>query len=204
MGTTVFRHWIMVAFLMAVAALMADTACARDVISTDLTTACRSCHGETGDSALATVPRLNGQKSAYILSRLKTLIVPGGNGLHGSTTLWDATKQVDDTMLRAIANYYAGENPPLTHPVGPLVDKGRILYANGNLAERVPACQQCHGANAEGDRSIPRLAGQHGDYLRIQLERFRSQKRGPDFMHNITNNLTDFEIKELLSYLAND
>ena len=198
------RHWVKGAVLMTIAAVTANDAWSADVRPIQLTTTCRSCHGDTGNSVSTPIPRLNGQKAAYIVDRIKILFVPGGQGPHTITALSGDARDVDDATLRAIANYFASQNPTQARSAGALVDEGRKLYSNGNLAERVPPCQQCHGAHAEGDGSTPRLAGQHGEYLQGQLERFRSGKQGPDFMHNITNNLSDYEIKALRSYLAND
>lgn len=46
--------------------------------------------------------------------------------------------------------------------------------------ELFQVCQGCHGARGEGDEAqgAPRLAGQHGWYLRRQLMNFRQGIRG--------------------------
>ena len=68
----------------------------------------------------------------------------------------------------------------------------------------MPPCQTCHGAHGEGNSIIPRIAGQHGDYLKKQLEAFRSTLRESDVMHANTKDMTDTEIEAVVSYLAND
>ena len=47
-------------------------------------------------------------------------------------------------------------------------------------------------------------AGQHGDYLKVQLENFRSLLRTNQVMHANTKDMTDSEIEAVVSYLAND
>ena len=68
----------------------------------------------------------------------------------------------------------------------------------------MPPCQACHGAHGEGNGVVPRIAGQHADYLKKQLEAFRSTLRESDVMHANTTNMTDREIEAVVSYLAND
>jgi cytochrome c553 len=57
---------------------------------------------------------------------------------------------------------------------------------------------------SEGNSVIPRIAGQHADYLKKQLEAFRSTLRESDVMHANTKDMTDTEIEAVVSYLAND
>ncbi|AJW57271.1 c-type cytochrome [Burkholderia pseudomallei] len=39
------------------------------------------------------------------------------------------------------------------------------------------ACASCHGQNGQGAGTFPRLAGQHADYLRRQIDVFRNGTR---------------------------
>jgi cytochrome c553 len=69
-------------------------------------------------------------------------------------------------------------------------------------AREIPGCTICHGPNAEGIAAFPRLAGQHRDYLAIQLQQFRSQMRESEIMQPIAKNLTDDEIAAVVEYVA--
>ena len=67
------------------------------------------------------------------------------------------------------------------------VDLGQVNMANGkNIFENgkgdVPACQSCHGQNAEGNDSLgtPRLAGQIYQFLVKQLTDFGTCKDPSD------------------------
>src|SRR6185312_15689650 len=58
------------------------------------------------------------------------------------------------------------------------------------LPLRTWPCQSCHGEHAEGNGVFPRLAGQHADYLKKQLEAFRSSLRESDVMHVESKDMT--------------
>jgi cytochrome c553 len=117
--------------------------------------------------------------------------------------MWN-TQPVSDAMLETIAKYYVRQAPAQARSTGPLVTEGRELYANGDIAERLPACEQCHGMYAEGKGATPRLAGQHGAYLENQLNGFRLGLREGNVMHPATMNMTDDQIAAIVAYLAND
>jgi cytochrome c553 len=68
----------------------------------------------------------------------------------------------------------------------------------------VTACKSCHGANGEGHGAVPRLAGQHANYLAIQLRMFSSGVRENRLMHFNTLDLGDDDIDALVSYLGGD
>jgi len=52
------------------------------------------------------------------------------------------------------------------------IEPGSLLAKNGRDA--IPACNNCHGFNGQGDfkKSVPRLAGLNIDYIEKQLEDF--------------------------------
>lgn len=79
---------------------------------------------------------------------------------------------------------------------------GRQIYENGIVAQNIPACQACHGPRGEGKGAIPRLAGQHADYLKTQMWVFSFQLRENDIMHPNTKNMRGDQIDALASYLA--
>lgn len=60
----------------------------------------------------------------------------------------------------------------------------------------------CHGEKAEGNGSIPRLAGQHPAYLARQLEAFASNARANAIMHANSKNLRPEQISEVTAFLA--
>lgn len=169
-----------------------------------VTAVCQSCHGLRGDSTTPSVPRLNGQHEEYIAAQLKSFLDPGRQDPHATAAMWGVVRNVDDATLAVIARYYAGQEPTQPSNGGALAAEGRKFYASGDAAMNVPSCQSCHGANAEGRGTIPRLAGQHADYLRKQLERLRFGLRASDVMHPRANNISDHQIDALIAFLAKD
>ena len=68
----------------------------------------------------------------------------------------------------------------------------------------VQACATCHGKDAEGNGSFPRLAGQHSEYLVKQLVLFKSELRAggsAPIMHNITTGMSFEQMEAVAAYV---
>jgi cytochrome c553 len=170
-----------------------------------VTSVCQNCHGPQGDSVSSVFPRLNGQQANYIAAQLKNFRSHSRNDPHAQAYMWGMASQLDDTMITALGKFFAGQKPTQPQTGGALAAEGEKIFMNGVAAERIPACQVCHGKHGEGSGVLfPRIAGQHADYLRMQLSTFRSTLRENGVMHANTKNMTDREIEALASYLAND
>ena len=75
-------------------------------------------------------------------------------------------------------------------------------YAAGK--EKSAACAACHGAdgNKPITPDIPRLAGQHYDYLEHSLKAYRSGARENAMMTPMAKPLTDKDIKDVAWYFS--
>jgi cytochrome c553 len=177
-----------------------DAAAGQRVVST----VCQNCHGTNGDSVSATFPRLNGQQAEYLITQLKAFRDHTRADPHAMAYMWGMAARLDDAVIASIAKYLSGQPATKAQTGGALSQQGRQLYMEGDSVHNVPPCAACHGENGEGNASIPRLAGQHADYLRKQLEAFRSLLRNNDVMHANTQDMTDSQIEAVVSYLAND
>ena len=169
-----------------------------------VTTVCQNCHGPKGNSVSATFPRLNGQQADYIVAQLKSFRDHSRNDPHAMAYMWGMASQLDDATITAVAKYLAAQSPISAQSGGALSAAGRKIYTDGVEADNVPSCAGCHGDHGQGNGQFPRLAGQHADYLRKQLEDFRSLVRANDIMHANTEQMTDAQIEAVVSYLAND
>lgn len=167
-------------------------------------TVCQNCHGVDGNSESSTFPRLNGQQEKYIIAQLKNFRDHERADPHARAYMWGMASQLDDDTIAGLAKYFSEQKPTAPQKGGALASEGKAIYDNGAAAEDVPACQACHGDHGEGNDVIPRIAGQHSEYLKSQLEAFRSTLRANDIMHANTKNMTDHQIEALASYLAND
>ena len=165
-------------------------------------TRCEACHGPRGDGAFFSIPRLNGQQAAYLASRFRSFSDPTRQDPHATNNMWPMASQVTDAAMAPIAKYFSGQAPTPLRSSGPLAAAGRKIYEQG--AKGVPACQSCHGEQAEGKGGVPRLAGQHGGYLTAQMWSFNFMLRNNATMHPSVKYMTDEQIRSLVSYLASD
>ena len=168
------------------------------------TTTCQNCHGALGNSVSGNFPRLNGQQADYIAAQLNNFRSHNRSDPHARAYMWGMASQLDDKSIAALAQYYASQTPTAPQKGGALAAQGAEIFANGAPAQNMPPCQSCHGEHAQGNGIFPRLAGQHADYLKRQLEAFRSSLRESDVMHVESKDMTDSQIEALVSYLAND
>jgi len=177
-----------------------DQASAADKV----TRVCQNCHGPNGDSTSATFPRLNGQQAAYIVAQLKKFRSHSRDDPHAMAYMWGMASQLDDNSIAGIASYLSKQKPTAPQTGGSRAAEGKKVYMNGVEADNVPPCAACHGEHGDGNGEVPRLAGQHADYLKKQLEDFRSLVRTNDIMHANTKDMTDRDIESVVSYLANE
>jgi len=136
------------------------------------------------------------------VAQFKPFHDPGQEDPHATAAMWDAVRSADAPTRAEIAAYYAQLAPTAPRESGQLASEGRSLFENGDPGERIAARQSCHGAHGQGHAAVPRLAGQHGEYLQNQLDRLRFGLRACGFMHPTTNAMTDLQIEELAIYLA--
>lgn len=119
---------------------------------------------------------------------------------------WDFMKGVardlDEPTMRALGEYYAKQTPVAgrTAKTGDIV-KGRTLYLEGDADRGLISCQSCHGPEAKGQGPIPRLAGQHADYVKLQLGYIQSGVRNVEQMQALIANLTSTDFENLAAYL---
>ena len=188
------------------ACLLAASAGAGEVATppAKVVTACQSCHGPGGDSVSPTVPRLNGQRADYIEKRLSDFLDPTREDPHATATMGNVMSEIDNASFAPIAGYYASQPPAQARTGAVHARDGLKIFRNGAAAQNLPACQSCHGAQGEGSREGPRLAGQHSIYLTNQLERLRLAMRESKSMYHDIKAMTDAQIAALVAYLAKD
>lgn len=189
--------------------LLIGIACSARVLAADkaldpqLIAKCESCHGPHGNSVSATVPRLNGQQSAYLSLRLKEFLDPARSTPHATYQMWETATNLGDRIAQDLAQYFASQTPTPAAPAGSLAAKGEKIYREG-IGSDVPACQSCHGASGEGQGMVPRVAGQHGEYFEQQMNSFMLQVRVSSEMNRHTWHMEPDQFQALRAYLSND
>jgi cytochrome c553 len=119
--------------------------------------------------------------------------------------MWPAAANLNAEVAHALAAYFSALCPePASDGYGRLAPAGDALYRGGSPASNIPSCVACHGPNAQGVNTIPRLAGQSYYYLKRKLaqwgEGYHATAAVP--MPGIASKLSDDEIEALASYLS--
>ena len=174
------------------------------------TAMCVGCHGIIGYQAsfpeIHKVPMIAGQSATYIVSALTQY--KGGERKH--PTMRAIADSLSEQDIADLAAYYSqlglndGGAPPLTADSHPS-ERVQALIAR----DKDNACTKCHGANfnTPNDGTVPKLAGQHADYLYVALKSYKIQNqhqlgRSNGVMSGQAKKYTNPEIKELASYIS--
>ena len=163
---------------------------------------CGACHGPHGNSEQPKFPRLAGQNANYLTSQLKAFRSQTRGDPDALGYMWGMAGQLDDATIEALAKYYSSQKSQPTHQRdSALAARGRDIYEHGIESKGVPACASCHGPDAHGLASFPRLAGQHAQYVLKQLGSFQSNMRNVAVMHGVAQNLREAEMAAVAAYL---
>jgi cytochrome c553 len=162
---------------------------------------CFICHGVDGESSSPAFPRLAGQNAAYVARQLSDY----KSGKRKSSTMQPMVEALNADDFQALGAFFASR-PSHGHEVQDpeLAQVGRFVYLRGNPWTGVASCATCHGADARGSQSLPRLAGQHAQYTENQLRLFNKRERTNDnaVMHGIASKLSELELRAVAAYLS--
>ena len=193
------KTWgVAAAYLIAFSAWgQADEARAKKIVSG----VCFMCHGEQGESSSEIFPRLGGQHWEYTAKQLENF----KTGKRKSTAMADMVAKLKPDEMVALGKYFEKmPSPPEKIKDSDLAGVGRYIYHSGNKFSGVAACAGCHGKDALGSSSLPRLAGQYSSYLETQLKLFSERERTNDnaVMHSIVVKMTPLEMAAVAEYLS--
>jgi len=153
---------------------------------------CLGCHGIEGQrNAYPSfrVPRLGGQKSAYVEAALSAY--RAGNRPHPTMQAQASSLSDDDisNLVAWIASFGEAEDSATAEQVAGV--------------EAAKICVTCHGAaGASVQPAPPTLAGQHEDYLVHALNRYKEGARTGNVMGAFAATLTEADIKLIASFYA--
>ncbi len=169
---------------------------------------CKTCHGIDGQGFRGSypMPRLAGQQPEYLANQLQAFI----DRRRSNPVMFNVAHVLDPAMVKALSNYFLNLNPkPLGGAPAALLPEGKKIYEEGVPKSNVPPCASCHGAEAKGADSFPRLAGQLNDYVFRKLtdwDKERGQRKDqPDssaIMQPIAHDLTETQIKAVAAYVS--
>jgi cytochrome c553 len=170
--------------------------------------ACASCHGDKGQGTNDDYfPRLAGKPAGYLYNQL----VAFRDGRRKYPPMNYLLEFLPDSYLKAMADYFASEQPPFPPPATPVVSgailaRGEALATKGDLAHEIPACANCHGPSFTGmEPGIPGLLGLRTTYISAQLGAWRYGTRtaaAPDCMQIVAGHLSEDDVKALAAWLS--
>jgi len=170
---------------------------------------CVGCHGIIGYQAsfpeIHKVPKIAGQSATYITAALNAY--KGGDRKH--PTMRAIADSLTEQDIADLSAYYAqlgmqeGDAPPAAATKAPS-ETVQALIAR----DKDNNCTKCHGANfnTPNDGTVPKLAGQHADYLLVALKSYKTQHpisgRSNAIMSAQAKNFSPAEMKQLASYIS--
>ncbi len=166
---------------------------------------CARCHAVAGDRDLSVFPIIAGQRPTYIFASLLAF----ARGERHSGIMQPLAASLSAADMREIALYYSSLPMPSPSParaeITKHIERGKEIALRGIPGRRVPACSACHGPNPTRRNPIyPELAGQHPEYLALQLDLFKKQSRGGTpyghIMRRVAGRLTPEQMRDVTLY----
>jgi cytochrome c553 len=131
---------------------------------------CAACHGANGEGVSdGSVPSLAGQSFAVIAKQIVDFRV--GQRTDPRMVHFTNTRHLAYSQHVADVAAYIAAFPQPSAKTAPPAGRGAMLY--------VRACERCHGPTGAGgeDTLVPRVSGQHYEYLLRQLDDALSGRR---------------------------
>jgi cytochrome c553 len=153
---------------------------------------CQGCHGIEGyRNAYPSyrVPKLGGQKAAYLVAALQGY----RDGSREHPTMQAQASSMSDEEMQDLAAYFSS------------VANETVAAGGSETAgiEVASTCVACHGQNGISvSPTWPTLAGQYEDYLAHALNQYRDGTRKNAVMAQMAAPLTDEDVKVLARYYA--
>jgi cytochrome c553 len=172
---------------------------------------CARCHGADGlGRGSPAFPKLAGQRREYLLGALDAY----ANGARPSGIMQPQAYALTPEQRSALADYFsslsgsarsepAGESND--SPVPSSVEAGLEIANRGVPSLGVPSCRDCHGPGpGRRNPAYPMLAGQYADYIVLQLELFKSGRRGGSpyahIMRHVAHRLPPEQMRAVARY----
>jgi cytochrome c553 len=161
-------------------------------------------HGE--GAPLAAIPRLAGQSADYLARQLDDY----ENHTRDNVIMRNFARGLSGSERAKLGAYYATLAAPHTaetlQPSAQQLVRGRQLAFQGDEAERVQACDNCHGPDGSGlPQSAPYLAGQSAEYLANQIKAWQEGTRkndGGKLMATVAKQLSSADVTAVSAYFA--
>ncbi|WP_238346740.1 c-type cytochrome [Pseudomonas viciae] len=128
---------------------------------------CSLCHGLTGESVSPMFPKLAGQQKEYLQLQLKDFKNHVRSDKAGTKYMRGFT-HLTEAQITELADYFASQRP-MQAGTDVFDARGELIYGGGIPDSGVARCSSCHGTDGEGEGRVPRVAGQHAEYVIHQI-----------------------------------
>jgi cytochrome c553 len=140
---------------------------------------------------------LAGQPSLYVITQLFLF----REGRRSNELMTVVGRSLTDDDLRGFSEFI--ETLPPVLPPPPATPPDPIRMARGQVLAGQHRCVFCHGAGLGGGQQVPRIGGQHEEYLQASLRGFHSGSR-PGYTPAMTEAVSQIPPEDLdtLAYYA--
>jgi cytochrome c553 len=157
--------------------------------------ACIACHGPNGNSTNPQFPVLAGQTARYTYLQLKDF----QEGRRKEPVMDPFVAKLSRNDMLDLSAFFAAQR---VRPPDFKVNEARARRGKAKAEETL--CTMCHLGGFLGQNEIPRVAGQHYQYIVKQLKDFKAYRRTNDAgnMTSVSKTLSERDIEDLGHYLA--
>jgi cytochrome c553 len=157
---------------------------------------CIACHGLNGNSVVPLFPILAGQTARYTYLQLKDF----KEGRRSEPAMQPFIEKLSRDDMLDLAAYFAAQKPRL-----PSFKVNAAKARRGKAKSEEVLCTMCHLGGFKGQNEIPRVAGQHYEYIVKQMKDFRVGRRTNDAgnMSAVSKTLSDKDVDDLAHFLVN-
>jgi cytochrome c553 len=158
---------------------------------------CAACHGANGRIETPLTPVLAGQPSLYVITQLFLF----REGRRSNEAMTAVAKTLTDDDLRGFSEFIG--TLPAVPPPPPATSPDPIRMAKGQALAEQHKCLFCHGPDLGGGQQVPRIGGQHEEYLQVSLRGFHEGSR-PGYTQAMTAAVSQIPLEDLdtLAYYA--
>ena len=156
---------------------------------------CVACHGENGASSQPKYPILAGQHFYYLYVQLKDF----KSGLRKNEIMAPIVQDLTKEDMQSLAQFFSQQVWPT---IGFKADPARA--AKGETAASAGQCVQCHLGGYEGNSRIPRLAGQHPQYLKATMVKFKHKiRKNSPAKSSLMESYAEEDIEAMAEFMGN-
>ncbi len=165
---------------------------------------CAFCHGDATLQGYAVAPRLAGQHREYIINQFERFKDKSRNNPYSLRYMSHVAVKVLPDSYCELGAYISTLPPqPANNGNEALAAAGEDIFTHGVPDENIPACQFCHGPEAQGVWKFPRLGGQSYYYLKRRLRQWgEGFDPHAEKMPSIASKLNPDQIEAVASYLS--